>query len=219
MRVPRAILVTLIAAVLLAGCGGGGPGTAGTGATTAPTARASTATSPSADLPPMMGDFSRVCTTQVGYGAATAYAATPGLHPVELFFDHGDPPTLTESSATLPAGWTVTQDGDYADNGELAGVELVGCARRTTATPNGTKCDFKGANDGDPPLTLELVDTLYTLTVYASATGKQVGEPQTLEASDTECPMFASFRDGDTQLLNYPTDDQFINALKKIVNP
>lgn len=55
--------------------------------------------------------------------------------------------------------------------------------------------------------------------MYAAATGEQVGEPQTLEASTTECPFFATFKEGDTHFLNDPTADQYVNALKGIVAP
>ena len=44
----------------------------------------------------------------------------PGLHPVILFKDYGDPPSLIQASVTFPAGWTITEDADYSNNGELA---------------------------------------------------------------------------------------------------
>jgi hypothetical protein len=193
------VLIGLWIAAVLSGCGGGNGGAS-------PTPAGQTA---AADLPPYLSAFDRVCETQIGFGGAAAYAPTPGIHPVILFADYRDPPTLIESGLTLPAGWTVA---------EVADVELVACSRRTELTPTGTKCDF-GGNDGSAPITLELADTVYELTVYAAATGDQVGEPQSLEGSTTECPMFATFREGDTQYLINPSEDQYLNALKGFVAP
>jgi hypothetical protein len=215
VRAIGALVALCIATVLLSGCAGTNPGNASAGPTANPGGATAAATGQTAakDLPTFMMDFDRVCETQVGFGGAAAYDATAGLHPVALFTDHGDPPTLINSSVTFPAGWTVTEDADFANNSELAGVQLVACSRRTKATPNGTMCDFT-PNDGGAAITLELTDTAYELTVYAASTGKKVGEPKTLEASDTECPMFASFKEGDTRYLNSPTEDQYVNALK-----
>jgi hypothetical protein len=228
VRATRALLGLCLTAALLSGCGGSNGGASSTGGAADATegggqvnggeTAATASQTAKADLPAFMTDFDRVCETQVGFGAAAAYDATPGTHPVVLFTDFDDPPTLVKSGVTLPAGWTVAEDEDYANNSELAGVQLVACSRRVSATPNGTKCDFK-ASDSDTTTTLELTDTVYKLTVYAAATGKQVGEPQALEASTTECPYFATFHEGDTQYLNDPTEDQYINALKGVVNP
>lgn len=211
-----------IATILLSGCGGGNGGDSSAGATVNPggggQSASPTGQTAADELPTFMQDFDRVCETQVGYGGAAAYDdATPGLHPGVLFYDSGDPPTLITASVTLPAGWTITEDMDFADNSELAGAQLIACSRRTAATPNGTMCDFT-LNDGGT-ITLELADTVYELTVYAAATGQQVGEPKTLEASDTECPMFATFKEGDTRYLNNPTEDQYVNALKEFIAP
>lgn len=227
MRATGVLLGIFAATVLLSGCGGSDGGAASAGATVNPTGggqvdggESATPTGQTAadELPAFMEEFDRVCETQVGFAGAAAYDASPGLHPVVVFKDFGDPPTLIQSSLTLPAGWTITQDADFADNSEFADAQLVACSRRTKATPNGTKCDFT-SNDSGTTITLELTDTVYNLTVYAAATGQQVGEPMTLEASDTECPFFASFKEGDTQFLNDPTEDQYINALKGIVAP
>ncbi len=225
MNATRALLGIGLACAVLYGCSGstGGGAAAPAGANAGPTDGGAAPVppvasgAPAADLPGFMSDFDRVCETQVGYGGAAAYDPKAGVHPVALFYDHGDPPTLIQASTTLPAGWAITEDANYADNAELAGVELVACSRRVAATPNGTKCDFT-LNDGGT-VTLELTDTSYVLTVYEAASGKQVGAPQTLDAATTECPYIASFKEGDTTYLNEPSDDQYINALKGVVAP
>ena len=227
MRAIRALPMLGIVSVLLSACGGSTPGGTSAGPTVpsaatetaSPTAQTASPTAQAAagELPMFMNEFNRVCETQVGFGGAAAYEATPGVHPVVLFSDHGDPPTLITSSVTLPSGWAVKEDLDFANNSELATAQLIACSRRTALTPNGTKCDFT-LNDGGT-VALELADTVYKLTIYAARTGEQVAEAVTLEAADTECPMFASFREGDTLFLNYPTEDQYVNALKGTVAP
>jgi hypothetical protein len=211
-----------VATILLSACGESTPGGTSAGSTVTPTGDAATSppTSQTAagELPMFMQEFDRVCETQVGFGGAAAHnAAAPGIHPVVLFYDSGDPPTLITASVTLPAGWAITEDTNFDDNTELAAAELIACSRRTAATPNGTMCDFT-LNDGGT-VTLELTDTVYELTLYAATSGEQVGQPKTLEASDTECPMFASFKEGDTRYLNTPTEDQYVTALKEFVAP
>jgi hypothetical protein len=217
VRRARAVFVTCLVASVLVGCGGGGNEPTG-GSTATAGASANSSIAVSADLPTFLREFDRVCETQVGFAGAAAYDATAGIHPVVLFYDHGDPPTLIQSSHTFPAGWTVTEDADYSNNSELEDVELVACSRRVEATPTGIMCDFEG-DDGSSPSTLELTDSVHELTVYAAATGEQVGESQRLEASGTDCPMIAFIGEGDTKYLNDPTEDQYINALKALVSP
>jgi hypothetical protein len=167
-----------------------------------------------ADLPDFLGDFARVCTTQVGYDGAADYVAGPGVHPVILFEDYrgGD---LVESSRTLPDGWSVEQDDDFEDNSELATAELLACSNRTEERPTGTMCDFE--NDDDT-VTLELVDASYELVVYAAKTGEEV-QRSTLEATSDGCPFIATFQEGDTAYVVEPEDDQYVNALKGVVAP
>lgn len=163
----------------------------------------------------LVGDFDRVCETQVGFAGADAYDTASGLHPVVLFVESGDPPSLSDSSRLLPAGWSVKNDAAYANNSELAAVQLVACSRRVETKANGT-CTFEG-KDGAPDTILEKTDTTYELTVYAATTGERVGEAQTLKAAPSECPMFAFIREGETKWFNNPTDDQYVNALKAVV--
>lgn len=210
MRTTRGLIGLAMAAALLSGCGGGGGG-GGTSGPAIPTPGAAD------ELPTVVGGFDRVCETQVGFAGATAYKAGPGLHPVALFEESGDPASLSESSRELPAGWAVENDADYANNSELAATELVACSRRVDAKANGT-CSFEG-DDGATPTVLEKTDTTYELTVYAANTGAVVGAAQTLVAPPADCPMFAFLRQGDTKWFNKPTDDQYVNALKALVKP
>jgi hypothetical protein len=167
---------------------------------------------PEAELPGFVGDFDRVCTTQVGFGGTAPYDDSAGPHPVVLFEEFDG--SLIETSRTLPAGWTVTQDDDFEDNSELAAVQLVACASQVEATPNGTECELD--SDGET-VTLELVDTAYELAIFEAATGAAVGAPVTLEASSTECPLFVLLEEGEDTYENEPSDDDYIAALRDAV--
>ena len=167
------------------------------------------------ELPAFLSDFDRVCTTQVGFSGAAAYNKEPRVHTVALFEEYREDDDYLETSRTLPKPWVVEQDDDFADNSELAAIELIGCLDRVKETRNGTKCDFD--SDGKT-VTLELVDTRSVLTVYEAATGAEVGSERLVAKSD-ECPSFVSFQEGDTTYFNDPSDDQIIKALKPFVNP
>ena len=202
----RTLVGAIVALSLLTGCSGG---LGGAGAVATPTP---------ADLPTSIDGFARICTTQVGFGDATAYDRSAGLHPVVLLAGSRDGSAFVRSNATLPAGWTITEDDDYADNSELAGVQLVACSEQVSTTPTGETCEFEG-DDGEPSTTLELTNTVHELTVYSAASGERIGDPQTLEATGAVCPFVAMIREGQTQYLNDPSDDQYVNALKDLVDP
>lgn len=211
--------VLCITTLVLAGCGGSSSGAVSAAPSANPTQNANPTGQAAANgLPTIVGDLDRVCETHVGFEGTAAYDTTSSIHPVALFYDYGEPPSMIEASVTLPAGWGITQDANYADSSEFAALQLVACSRRTKAVPNGTMCDFT-PTDGGTSTTLELTDTAYEMTVFAAATGQQVGEPKTLAASDTECPMIASFKEGDTRFLSTPTEDQYVSALKGYVAP
>jgi hypothetical protein len=209
--------LTLIATVCLLGAGacsnGSGAGSGGdASSTSAGGGRATT----EEELPMFMADFSRVCSTQVGFPGAKAYEAVPGaVHPI-VFFEENEHSDFIQSGVTLPAGWTVTEDANYEDNTELAGIELVGCASIVETTPNGTQCEF---DDDGQSISLELVNVTYEVAVYEATTGKVVGTPTTVKAESTECPFVVAYDDGDTTYnLSLDVDD-VINALKPAVAP
>jgi hypothetical protein len=239
--VVRRLVVVVFGLGLLASCGGGGdsgvsattaaaPPTTSTPSTTeevipassttasAPTTSAAPATTAaaSAELPAFMNEFDRVCKTQVGFSGATAYDGAPGTHPVALLEDaFEDDDLYIESSNQLPAGWTIEQDSDFADNSELAAVQLVACLDRTATAPTGTQCEFD--NNGTK-ITLELTNATYELKVFGAVTGEAVGNTS-ITTTETECPFIAVFREGDTQHIASLSDDDLTNALKPYVTP
>jgi hypothetical protein len=218
----RHVIASVVgAALLLSACGGGGDDKGSSAAaatsatTTAGTNAATTTTNPATELPQFMSDFSRVCSARVGFAGAASYEKAPGTHPIQLFSRDTPSDDFTQATHTLPAGWTITEDGNFENNQELAGVQLIGCVERTKTTPTGKKCDFD--SDGKT-ITLDLVDATYTVTVYATSTAKQVGT-FTLAADTQECPFVAAIEKGDTQYVDTPDDDAYTAALKQFVTP
>jgi hypothetical protein len=217
----RWIVGVAVAVMAIAGaCGGGGDGdeaaVAGEAATT--TVASATAGKGGPEVPAFIGEFDRVCTTQVGFPGVAAYEGGPGVHPVVLFEEfRGE--SFVESARSLPGGWKVEQDADFEDTSDLETAQLVACSDRTEERPTGVKCQFKGGeDDGGKPVELELVDAVYELKVYAATTG-ELQHQQTLEARNTECPFIATFKKGDTTYVNQPSDDDYIAALKPVVAP
>ena len=209
-------LGVVLVAVVFAGCGGGGAGDGNVAANgdDNPATTVAKATEPDVDVPAFIGDFDRVCTTQVGFKGVAAYEAGPGPHPLIFFTDHRGE-GFVESAQELPAGWKLEQDMNYEDNSDLQKAQLIACNDRVKEIPTGVICDFE--DDGEA-IKLELVDADYDLKVYAANTGELKHEAR-LEARDKECPFIAAFQKGDKTYVNEPTDDQLINALKSVVTP
>ena len=170
---------------------------------------------PATELPTFANDFDRVCTTQVGFGGATPLSDGPGPHPI-ILFQETDSGLLIESATELPAGWAIEADTDFDDNSDLAPTELIGCSQIVAQQPNGVACDLE--DDDGNITTLDLVDVTYELTVHEAATGALIGT-ETIEAADTECPIFVFINEGATQYFNAPDADQYTNALKPFVAP
>jgi hypothetical protein len=221
------VAVLAVVAVLALGACGGGGGDDGDSATEARSG--STTTTASAEggaddaeteVPKFLGDYERVCTTQVGFAGASAYEEAPGVHPVVLFEDYRGE-GFVQSSRSLPAGWAVTEDSDYEDTSDLAKAQLIACSDRTKETPTGKRCTFKGDKDAKEAkdradVELELVDATYEHTVYEARTGEKK-TTTTLEAHDADCPFIATFKTGDTTFVSQPSDDEYTAALKAIV--
>jgi hypothetical protein len=167
-------------------------------------------------LPRFQSDFSRICTTQVGFGGATAYDHSATVHPVAVFENDGDGDGVYfETTPTLPAGWTVAQDPNAADNSALAAVQLVACVHRAATTPTGVQCNFD--NNGQT-VTLGLVNATYDVTIYAASSAEKLGAVS-LDAKTTDCPYVAYVKQGDTQYVSSLSDDDVTNAVKPYVMP
>ena len=211
MRLRRsAVLVCALAA--LTGCGGGGDDAGDAGDNAA--ASSTTPTTAQVDAPKFIGDFERVCTTQVGFKEVAAYEGGPGVHPVVFFTDHRGE-GFVASAQELPAGWKVEEDANFEDASDLKKAQLVACLDRVKEIPTGVICELE---DDGKQVKLELVDADFQMKVYAAMTGELKHE-QPIEARNRECPFLATYEEGDTTYVNEPTDDQLINALKGVVTP
>lgn len=209
----RWVVGLLVGVVCIASGACGGDDSTGD-ATKSTSASSPTAAATKSEVPAFIGEFDRVCTTQVGFPGVVAYEAAPGVHPVVLFEDfRGE--EFVESARQLPGGWAVKQDTNFDDTSDLEAAQLVACSDRVKESPTGIKCDF---DDDANKTQLELVDADYELKVYAAATGELKHE-QTLHARSTKCPFIATFKKGDTTFVNQPSDDDYINALKPLVAP
>lgn len=201
--------------VATSACGGGGGDDAGGSATkTTEELPVTTAAAGKSGVPAFLGDFKRVCTTQVGFPGVAPYEAGPGIHPVVLFEDfRGE--GFVQSSRSLPDGWMVKQDTNFEDTTDLEAAQLVACSDRVKEIPTGVVCTF---DDDGAKVELELVNAVYEVKVYTATTG-ELKHQKTLEANDSECPYIATFKKGDRTYVNDASDDDYINALKTVVAP
>jgi hypothetical protein len=176
--VPAAVL----ALAALASCGG--KQDAGDGGTSAETAQAS-------QLFP--DDFKGVC-SGASVSRSTAYAPDASGHKALYFATYED--DFTDRSSSLPGDWTVqfSPDGDA-----LAAIDLVVCARRTAAKEVKV-CDGYETDDKATENKVRWHTATYELSVREARTGKELGKT-TLEATDSDCPMFMSF-DGDSDTVD-----------------
>jgi len=207
-------VLVLMFVLALGACGGGGGDDSSDVASGDDKTTTTAAAEPEVDIPAFPGDFSRVCTTQVGFKGVAAYEGGPGTHPLILFTDHRGE-SYVETSQELPAGWKIEQDMNYEDNSDLQPTQLVGCIDRVKEIPTGTICEFE--DDGEQTK-LELVNGDYMVKVYAASSGELKHE-QAIEVRETECPSFVAYQKGDKTWVAEPSDDQLINALKPVVTP
>ena len=132
--------------------------------------------------------FKGVC-SGAGVSAATAYDPAGKAHKALYFATYED--DFLDQSSNLPADWTVQWS---ADSNALAAIDLVACAKRT-AEQQVKVCDGY-QTDGKPTQNkVNWHTATYELSVREATTGKVLATT-TVEATDTDCPMFQSF-DGD----------------------
>ena len=166
----------ILALAALASCGekGGNSGSSETGGD-------------AAVVPGMLfpDDFKGVC-SGAGVSAATAFDPAGKAHKALYFTPYKD--DLTDSSSSLPGDWTV--QWSQASNA-LAAIDLVACAKRT-AEQQVKVCDGY-QTDGKPTQNkVNWHTATYELSVREAKTGKVLATT-TVEATDTDCPMFQSF--------------------------
>lgn len=140
-------------------------------------------------------DFKGVC-SGASVASATAYDPAGKAHKALYFGSYKD--DLTDRSTSLPDDWTV----QYAPEGDAyKAIDLVVCARRTAAKEVKI-CD--GYKDKDKPTENKVRwhTATYTVSVAEAKTGRKLAET-TIEATDSDCPMFMSFDGNDSTVDSY----------------
>jgi hypothetical protein len=177
-RASRAICGLTAAAFVLASCGKVGGNNAGSeakGGSGTP-ARA-------AQLFP--DDFKGVC-SGAPVSAATAYAPGAKAHKALYFETYKD--DFSDHSSSLPDDWTV----QYSEKGDaFKAIDLVVCARRTAAHEV-KLCDKYKTDDKPSQNKVRWHTATYELSAWEARTGKKIAQT-TVEATDTDCPMFENF--------------------------
>ncbi|HYI47186.1 MAG TPA: hypothetical protein VEX35_01865 [Allosphingosinicella sp.] len=170
----------LLAFAALGSCGGDGGSNAGSGAKSGPGA-------PTAQASRLFPDnFKGVC-SGASVSAATAYDRAATAHKALYFATHRD--DFTDRSSSLPDDWTVR----FSPNSDaFRAIDLVVCARRTAARQ--VKICDEYQNDGRATQnSVRWHTATYELSVREARTGRKLAET-TVEATNSDCPMFMSFR-------------------------
>jgi hypothetical protein len=135
--------------------------------------------------------FKGVC-SGASVSTATAYDPAAKAHKALYFATYKD--DLMDQSSSLPGDWTVLFS---PDSDALRAVDLVVCARRTAAQEVKV-CDGYESDDKPTQNKVRWHTATYELSVREATTGKTLAET-TVEASESDCPMFWNFGgDSDT---------------------
>lgn len=137
-------------------------------------------------------NFKGVC-SGAPVSRAAAYAPAAASHKALYFATYRD--DFMDRSSSLPRDWTV----QWSPNGDaLQAIDVVVCARRTAAREVRV-CDQYRSNGRDTGNRVRWHTATYELSVREARTGRQLGETRTVEATDSDCPMFQTFRgEGET---------------------
>jgi hypothetical protein len=192
----------LLALAALAACGGDRGANAASDANSGAGADAA----PPSQL--FSDNFKGVC-SGASVSTATAYDRAARTHKALYFASYKD--DLTDRSSSLPGDWTVTWS---AQGDALRAIDLVVCARRTAAREVKICDGFQ--NHGVPTQNKVRWHTAtYELSVREARSGRSLAQT-TVEATDTECPMFMSF-DGDSETVDAyasPSDSAVADFLR-----
>jgi hypothetical protein len=174
-----------LALAILSACGGDGGDAKGNGATAAGANTAQPDVAVGSVLFP--DNFKGVC-SGAPVSRAAAYDPAAASHKALYFATYRD--DFMDRSSSLPGDWTV----QWSPNGDaLQAIDLVVCARRTAAREV-RLCDQYRNNGRDTGNRVRWHTATYELSVREARTGRQLGQTTTVEATDSDCPMFQTFR-------------------------
>ena len=206
---PVAFAAVTVLALMLAACGtssgsDASPGGSGSGD------GATTTTTPKGQM--FADDFVDVC-QGASQSRAAAYSET-GPHKmvyIQTYEDH-----LQDDSQVLPDDWTVQFD---AAKDVYASVDVVGCGVRTEERFL-KECTGYQVDGKDTGHKVKLYGATYEVSVHQAKTGKELAS-KTFETTDTECPSFQSFDEGEKVATVYQSlsEDQLVAFLKPYVQP
>jgi hypothetical protein len=190
MKAVHPFAAAVLTLAMLTSCGKGGGNAAGSAAN----GGAGTAAAPVAVGSKLFADnFKGVC-SGAPVSAATAYDAGGKTHKALYFQTYKD--DFGDHSSALPADWTVqfsaTEDAYKA-------VDLVVCGKRTAAKEVKV-CDKYKTDDKPSQNKVRWHTATYELSLWEAKTGKKLAT-RTVEATDSQCPMFESFS-SDTETLD-----------------
>lgn len=129
--------------------------------------------------------FKGVC-SGASVSAATAYDPRAAAHKALYFATYRD--DFMDQSSSLPRDWTVSFS---ANSDALRAIDLVVCARRTAARQVKI-CDQYQNNGRATQNRVRWHSATYELSVREARTGRALAQT-TVEATDSDCPMFMTF--------------------------
>lgn len=153
-------------------------------------------------------NFKGVC-SGASVSAATAYDPAGKAHKALYFETYKQ--DFSDRSSSLPGDWTV-QFSPTTD--AFRGIDLVVCAKRTAAKEVKV-CDKYQTNGTTSQNKVRWHTATYELTVREAKTGKQLAQ-STVEATDTDCPMFENFQSPTETVDDYasPSDSAVAEFLR-----
>ncbi len=201
MRRRSFTIITAVAALAIAACGGDDDTTEPPTDADAAPATAAAESEPSPAAQHFDSDFAQVC-RGTGVDWATAYdPAVAGPHKVVVL--QGASPNDLIGLSTGNPEWDVLFD---ADSDAYAAVELVACAIRTGEELAQTCTGYEDDDGNDTGNTVEYYSATYSVTLRAATTAEIIDEG-TVEAEGDVCPMLVYFDDGETTTTDYANAD------------
>ncbi len=199
------IILGLVVALSLVGCGGGDDGSTSTDA------GAGDVPSTDVSVPTILGasDLQQVCVGGTIASTPEYDKSAKGPHPLIAF--SGEAPDYTELTLDFPEGWAM----DFL---AYETAELVACLDRVDEELVKT-CEGYTSDESEEEFSVDLYNATYDTTVYAAKTGEEVVSGK-IEATDKECPYIAFFDEGEkTQRQDADPSADLAVLVKKFVAP
>jgi len=147
-----------------------------------------------------LSDLAAICKGG-SVSAASAYTGS-SPHPIALL-------TPSLASGEYISSSIYFKDQSWkADYKEPKATQLVGCFERKSEKLI-TKCQFEKAS-------IDYYSVTYSLTIYEAKTGNKLATKQ-VSSTDTKCPVFASYSEGNPKIYSFPDENQTMTAIQPYV--